>query len=85
MVERLTPPVEDSPLEASIKNCEAIIEEGVADVLALRDDRPAAHPSHRGHEYDEGYAQGRKDAARVILVSLRGSEHITSDDVRRGL
>lgn len=76
---KLVEPVID-PVANAIENCELMIEEGIADVLAIRDGGSAARPSHNGTDYDEAYAQGRKDACRVILLSLRGREHVTSDD-----
>lgn len=65
----------------AIELCEQIIEEGIDDVLSVLDGRSVSKPSFRGAEYDEGYAQGRKDACRVILFALSGREHITSEDV----
>lgn len=78
---KLTVPQEVAPADAGVAVCEEIIEVGISDVRAIRQGRTARVPSYRGALYDEGYAQGRKDAARVILRELRGREHVTSDDV----
>lgn len=46
------------------------IDEGVEDVRSIKDGERATRPSYRGEEYDEGYAQGRKDLARVLLSTF---------------
>lgn len=79
---RLVVPPAISPVDNAIENAELMIEESIADILAIRGGGQAKKPSHYGIDYDEAYAQGRKDACRVILISLRGREHVTSDDVK---
>lgn len=79
--QRLTEPPAISPIENAIENCEFMIEESIADRIAISEGERPKNRSFQGQDYDDGYAQGRKDACRVILLVLRGREHITSDDV----
>lgn len=79
---KLVEPPARSPLENAIAVCEEIIEEGIDDVVAIRAGGVAKRPSHLGGDYDLPYAQGRKDACRIVLLALRGREHITSEDRR---
>lgn len=81
-VGKLVEPAPLDPVENAIETCELIIEEGIQVLEDIRAERYVSK-SHRGEEYDAAYEQGRKDTCRVILLCLRGSEHITSDDVRR--
>jgi hypothetical protein len=67
---KLTTPPEKSAVENAIEMCELMIEEGIADILSRRETGSARKPSHLGADFDEGYAQGKKDACRVILISL---------------
>lgn len=70
----LIPPTEKSAVQNAIENCEMVIEESVEVVKAIREGREYKKPSFLGEEYDEAYAQGRKDACRVILISLGKKE-----------
>ncbi len=81
----LVAPPEQDPVDVAIEEAERMIEESIADGIAIAAGGTAAGSrcSHRGGDYDAAWAQGRKDACRVLLVALRGSEHITSDDVKR--
>jgi len=74
----LTEPPALDPVQNAIEHCELIIEEGIEDIKSIREGGTAKRPSHLGVEYDEAYAQGQKDACRVILLCLRGREHTTS-------
>lgn len=78
----MTEPVFDDAwkIRNAVETCELMIEESVAVVVAIAQGRSYPRPSHRGVEYDNAYAQGRKDACRVILLGLTGREHITSGD-----
>lgn len=82
-IERLTPPPEITPVESAIEHCELMIEESIAAQLAIDSGRSPEKPSYRGNEYDDAYAQGRKDACRVILLCLGVEGSVTSDDVKR--
>lgn len=76
------PPLD--PVQNAIENAELMIEESVRDSVAIEAGQSPAKPSYRGEEYDAGYAQGRKDACRVILISLGVKElGLTTDKVRR--
>lgn len=76
----LIPPTEKSAVESAIENCEMMIEESVEVVSAIKAGRAYNKPSFLGEDYDEAYAQGRKDACRVILISLGVKElGVTSD------
>lgn len=77
LITPLVEPVALTPERDAIENAELMIEESIADVRALMAGKRAARPSHLGDDYDHGYAQGRKDACRVILIAL-GSENTTS-------
>lgn len=66
----LTEPAEQTPVERAVETCREIIRDGISDVLAVRAGRSPRQPSHQGTDYDAGYAQGRKDAARVVLLAL---------------
>lgn len=68
------------PVQHAIEHCELMIEESIQDQRALDRGESVKRPSHLGKEHDYAYAQGRKDACRVILLALRDREHITSDD-----
>lgn len=74
-------PVEQTPEERAIEACLEIVERGVADVRAIKAGGMAQRPSFNGTEYDEAYAQGCKDTARTLLITL-GVEGlgVTSDD-----
>lgn len=60
-------PAVESLVENALEHCELMIDESIAD---LRDGPPRSRRSYRGEVYDEGYAQGRKDACRVIRLCL---------------
>lgn len=68
----LVEPPEITPIESAIENCELMLEESIADELELEATGRLASPrgSYLGYDHDYGYAQGRKDACRVILISL---------------
>lgn len=79
---KLVEPPAISETQNAIENCELMIDESIEDALELEAGRPAKHrSSYNGPEYDAGYAQGRKDACRIILLSF-GRQHRTSVDAR---
>lgn len=79
---KLSPPEDRGAVEHAIEHAELMIEESIDDLRAIRNGGQAKRPSHLGTDYDEAYAQGRKDACRVILLALRDREHVTSEDAK---
>lgn len=82
--------IEPEPLDEkreAIEHCELMLEESIDTILAIENGKSPKKPSFRGHDYDAAYAQGRKDACRVILICLgqQDSEAYkrSTDDVRR--
>lgn len=67
---KLNIPQEPTKLDLVKETCEEILREGIADSRAFNEGRPVKRPSFMGEEYDAGFAQGRKEAARVILITL---------------
>jgi hypothetical protein len=59
-----------SEIENARENADLIIEESIAVQAAIRSNMPYDNPSHLGADYDDGYAQGRKDAARILMLSF---------------
>lgn len=67
---KLVEPPTLSRTEQAASVCKEIIREGIIDSRAVNEGGSVRRPSFKGEEYDEGYVQGRKDAARAILISL---------------
>lgn len=82
---RLQTPADETPAERAIELCHAIIAEGVETRLAIAGVPGATRGrrSYLGDEYDEAYAQGRKDAARAILITLGEMSLGQTSDRRR--
>lgn len=66
----LVAPPERGPADRGIEMAKEIVEESVADALALATGGRVKHVAYRGKDYDVGYAQGRKDAARIVLIAM---------------
>lgn len=80
--ELIVPP-DESVVAVAVENAVEIIEESVADILSINGGGKAKRPSYRGSEYDAAYAQGRKDACRVLLIDLGAADRdVSSSDVR---
>lgn len=68
----LVEPPEQTPEDRAVEVCLDIITEAVEDLVAMATGGQLGQRrrSYQGEEYDRGYDQGRKDAARMILISM---------------
>lgn len=80
MNDKLNEPKEITEKESAVETCELILEESIEDIFKIRHGNKCSKPSYRGEDYDLGYAQGRKDACRVVLLSFGIDKTITSID-----
>jgi hypothetical protein len=64
----LTSPSSRELSDEIVEHCELMIEESIETQRAIAAGEPHKNPSFRGEAYDAAYAQGRKDACRVILL-----------------
>lgn len=68
MSKLVTPETQDAAKDAR-ETAELMIEQSIAVQRAIADGDDYQR-SHRGEEWDDGYAQGRKDACRVLMLSF---------------
>lgn len=71
-IELVAPP-EDGPedlIAYAIRDAEEMIRDSIDQIIHIRDTGNSLKPSFLGADYDEAYAQGRKDACRVVLIAL---------------
>lgn len=62
---------EDEPVLDQVEaSCLEMIEESVDDLVAGVTGGKRKRKSYRGDDYDDGYAQGCKDAARRVLIEI---------------
>lgn len=65
----------NAQIKNAIENAHLIIEQSIAVIRELDSPYPK-----RGEAYEYGYAQGRKDACRVLLLSFGVQLTQTSED-----
>jgi hypothetical protein len=78
MPRKLVTPPERSVEEQVFEHAELLLAQALLDLRRLDTGRPSKRCPHRSEDFAEGYAQGTKEAARIILICI-GKEAVGLD------